>query len=277
MNFKIIVYSLCSLSAINVFSLTTKIEDENTPKTTSEKVVLKKNLKSHLVKDSVSKKSSGIEKISENEFNSKINENSKKYSEEVNKKFEDYYSGPIVVENNTKIKSLDSFAGIIKDSLLLTQNPSEVVIFFEEPNGLLFESKLRCLGSVFFQRVKIYCDLLITPNKELAVKVLIKEKLDGTTTLLPNKYYTGEEASFIKQSFSSFFAGAMDASKDRVLTPNGQEDLNNPKNKIYTGLFGIANNANSEVKNQAATNEIAAVIDAGRPVTIEFLEGVKNE
>jgi hypothetical protein len=188
-----------------------------------------------------------------------------------------FYSGPIVIENYHKIKTLDSYSGILRDSLILTQSPSEVVIYADEKGGLLSDSKLRCKGGVFIQRVKIYCDLLVTTDKEFPVKVLIREKVDGASTLVPDKFYTGEEARFIKQSFASFFGGVMDASKDRSMTLNGEKELVNAKNKVYDGLFAIADNTESSLKKETSDVQVAAVVNSGREVIIEFLEGVKNE
>ena len=248
-------------------------EDSNSSQT--------KKLKNETVgsykKDSVSRKSHARKKLSNAEFKNELSKHNEVYDSKISQKMDAFYSGPIVIENYHKIRSLDSYNGILKDSLVLTQSPSEVVIYADEKGGLLNDSKLRCKGGVFIQRFKIYCDLLVTQDKEFPVKVLIREKLDGSSTLVPDKFYTGEEARFIKQSFASFFGGVMDASKDRSMTLNGEKDLVNAKNKVYDGLFAIADNSESELKKEANEVQVAAVINSGREVRIEFLEGVKNE
>lgn len=228
-------------------------------------------------KDSVSRKSHARKKLSNTEFENELSKRNEAYDSQLSKKMDAFYSGPIVIENYHKIRTLDSYNGIIKDSLVLTQGPSEVVIYADEKGGLLNDSKLRCKGGVFIQRVKIYCDLLVTPDKEFPVKVLIREKVDGSSTLVPDKFYTGEEARFIKQSFASFFGGVMDASKDRSMTLSGEKELVNAKNKVYDGLFAIADNTESGLKKEANDVQVAAVVNSGREVRIEFLEGVKNE
>lgn len=228
-------------------------------------------------KDSVSRKSHPRKKLSSAEFENELSRRNEVYDSQLSKKMDAFYSGPIVIENFHKIRTLDSYNGILRDSLVLTQSPSEVVIYADEKGGLLSDSKLRCKGGVFIQRVKIYCDLLVTPDKEFPIKVLIREKVDGSSTLVPDKFYTGEEARFIKQSFSSFFGGVMDASKDRSMTVNGEQELVNAKNKVYAGMFAIADNSESELKKEADDVQVAAVVNSGREVRIEFLEGVKNE
>lgn len=225
-------------------------------------------------KDFVRTKSSAIEK---DDFKEKLTERNQEYTASVNDTLEKYYNVPIVLERKINIKTLDTFKGFLPDSLILTSTPSELVVKSIETDGPLSETKLRCLGSVVLQRAKIYCDLMVNADKEVRVKVLIREDHDGSSTLLPDKYYTGEEARFIKQSFSAMFAGAMDASKERVLTDRGQEDLVNSKNKIYEGLFGVGQNAQRELRNESGNVEIVAVVNSGRRVRIEFLEGVRNE
>lgn len=228
-------------------------------------------------KDSVSQKMHSQKKLNDTEFEAELLKRKEAYDSLLSQKMDAYYNGPIVIENYHRVKALDSFNGLLRDSSVFTQSPSEVVVHADESNGLLSGGKLRCMGGVFVQRVKIYCDLLITPEKEYPVKVLIREKMDGVSTLMPDKFYTGEEARFIKQSFSSFFGGIMDASKQRDMTISGEKERVTAKNKIYDGLFAVSENADDGLKKQISEVPVAAVINSGREVRIEFLEGVKNE
>lgn len=246
------------------------------PKQSSKKEIVKDS-NTRPKKDTVSSKMYSQKKLNNSEFEAELSKRKEAYDSLLAQKMDAYYGGPIVIENYHRIKTLDSFSGILRDSLVLTQSPSEVVVYADESSGLLHGSKLRCQGGVYIQRVKIYCDLLVTADREYPVKVLIREKTDGTSSLVPDKYYTGEEARFIKQSFASFFGGVMDASKERTLTLNGEKDLVNAKNKVYDGLFSISENAGNELKKEVNEVQVAAVINSGREVRIEFLEGVRNE
>jgi hypothetical protein len=268
---------LLLLLGISKFSYAISFLNNSEESNTSQVKGLKKGRDVTFQKDSVSRKSHAAKKLSNAEFGNELSKRNEVYDSQISKKMDAFYSGPIVIENYHKIRTLDSYNGILRDSLILTQGPSEVVIYADEKGGLLNDSKLRCKGGVFIQRVKIYCDLLVTPDKEFPVKVLIREKVDGSSTLVPDKFYTGEEARFIKQSFASFFGGVMDASKDRTLTLNGEKELVNAKNKIYNGMFAIADNSENELKKEANDVQVAAVVNSGREVRIEFLEGVKNE
>lgn len=256
--------------AVSLFNSNT--EADQVQKTETKKAITKK-----YKRDSVSSKMHSQQKMNPIDLEAELSKRKEAYDSLLAQKMDDYYAGPIVIENYHKIKTLDSYSGILKDSLILTQSPSEVVVYAEESGGLLNASKLRCKGGVYIQRVKIYCDLLVTPDREYPVKVLIREKVDGSSTLLPDKFYTGEEARFIKQSFASFFGGVMDASKERTLTLNGEKDLVNPKNKVFDGLFAISEDAGNELKKDANEVPVAAVINSGREVRIEFLEGLRNE
>jgi len=272
-----IILILLLLLGISKFSYAVSFLNNSEESNASQAKKLKKDRDSTFQKDGVPRKSHACKKLSSTEFENELSKRNEFYDSQLSKKMDAFYSGPIVIENYHKIRTLDSYSGILRDSLVLTQSPSEVVIYADEKGGLLSDSKLRCKGGVFTQRVKIYCDLLVTPDKEFPVKVLIREKFDGSSTLVPDKFYTGEEARFIKQSFSSFFGGVMDASKDRSMTVNGEQELVNAKNKVYAGMFAIADNSESELRKEVNDVQVAAVVNSGREVRIEFLEGVKNE
>jgi hypothetical protein len=228
-------------------------------------------------KDRVSSKQSGTEKGTDENFQDQLNKRTDEFSEKVTKTLDAYYSGPIIIEGTHKIRTLDQFDGIIKDSVLVTQTPEEVIVYAKDPNGPLYDSKLRCMGAVFVQRVKLACDLLITPTKEYPVRVLIREKIDGVSTLLPNKFFTGEEARMIKIGGAAFLASLIDSGKTRATTINGEQDITNMKNKILGGAFDVAQLPVESLKKESNEIPVTAVIDSGREVRIEFLEGVKGE
>lgn len=253
------------------------IKDNSKETVTSKQLVNqeKSRIKKVYKTDKVSNKQSST--LNKDSFSEELRKRDLIYAETINQKLDSYYNNPIILERSVGIRSLDTFKGVLTDSLILTRSASEVIVKSSETDGPLENAKLRCLGGVVLQRVKIYCDLLVTPYKEHRVRVLIREDSDGASTLLPDKYYTGEEARFIKQSFASMFAGAMDASKERFLSDRGQEELVNSKNKIYEGLFNVGKNAQSELDRNASEVEIAAVVNSGRAVRIEFIEGVKYE
>lgn len=268
------IFILINLLVFNSYSISfknneVKKSDSNNGTKVSE--APKKRIKK---KDTVNLKSSAVAK---DDFREKLSENAQAYNASVNETLDNYFNVPIILERKINVRTLDTYKGFLPDSLILTRSPSEVIVKSSEVDGPLADTRLRCLGSVVLQRAKIYCDLMVTPDKEVRVRVLIREDHDGASTILPDKYYTGEEARFIKQSFSAMFAGAMDASKDRFLSAMGEEELVNSKNKIYEGLFNVGKNAQNELKNEASEVEIAAVINSGRKIRIEFLEGVRNE
>lgn len=237
----------------------------------------KKRRLTRIYKDRVSSKQSGTERISSEKFEDQLSKRTDEFNEKVTKTLDAYYSGPIIIEGTQKIRTLDQFDGIIKDSVLVTQTPEEVIVYAKDPNGPLYDSKLRCMGAVFVQRVKLACDLLITPTKEYPVKVLIREKLDGVSTLLPNKFYTGEEARMIKVGGAAFLARLIDSGKTRATTINGEQDITNMRNKILGGAFDVAQMPVESLNKESNDIPVTAVIDSGREVRIEFLEGVKGE
>lgn len=268
------IFLLLNLLVLNSHSISFKNNEIEKKEISKEKSLSDPHKKIRKSRDSVSLKSSAVTK---EEFKAKLSENAQAYNVSVNETLDNYFNVPIVIERKINVRTLDTYKGFLPDSLILTRSPSEVIVKSSEVDGPLADTRLRCLGSVVLQRAKIYCDLMVTPDREVKVRVLIREDHDGASTILPDKYYTGEEARFIKQSFSAMFAGAMDASKDRFLSANGEEELVNSKNKIYEGFFNVGKNAQNELKNEASDVEIAAVINSGRKIRIEFLEGVRNE
>lgn len=252
-------------------------ESKTDSQESKNKTIHRKKRTSVIYKDHVNSKQSGTERISSESFHNELNKRTDEFNEKVTKTFDAYYSGPIIIEGTQKIRTLDQFDGIIKDSILVTQTPEEVIVYAKDPNGPLYDSKLRCMGAVFVQRVKLACDLLITPTKDYPVKVLIREKIDGVSTLLPNKFFTGEEARMIKIGGAAFLASLIDSGKTRATTINGEQDVTNMKNKILGGAFDVAQLPVESLKKESSEIPVTAVIDSGREVRIEFLEGVKGE
>ena len=67
----------------------------------------------------------------------------------------------------------------------------------------------------------------------------------------------------------------MDATKDRIITPFGESEKSNAKNKVLSGLMGVSNNIGSRVRESGEKNLQIALINAGKEVYIFFQKGVE--
>jgi len=65
-------------------------------------------------------------------------------------------------------------------------------------------------------------------------------------------------------------SGALDAAKDRIITPFGEVTRTSGKNKVLSGLTGVADNARAEVAKNGQDSQIVSYAQAGKPVVIFF-------
>jgi len=75
-------------------------------------------------------------------------------------------------------------------------------------------------------------------------------------------------------SFASFFEGALDSAKERIITPFGETSKDSGKNKILAGMSSVAGNANRKVRDSSEQNISLAFVNAGKEVLLFFNEGL---
>ena len=178
----------------------------------------------------------------------------------------------IVRKSQDKLKSLTRIKGILLNSVVATNRKTTTLIIKLDENEFFEDSEVRCLGLSYGKRVIGACDLVVT-DKEYQVEAQLWD-MDGAEGIISDQFYDGSEKEFLTSSFASFFAGVLDGAKDRIVTPFGESTRTNTKNKVLGGLMGIANNANSKIKQSADKNLQIALINSGKPVYVFFQKGV---
>lgn len=178
----------------------------------------------------------------------------------------------IVRKSMDKLKALTRLRGMILNSILATNRKPTTLVIKLHANEHFDEAEVRCFGISFGKRVQGKCDLIVS-DKEFDVDAELWD-LDGAEGVIADKFYDGSEKEFLTSSFSSFFEGVLDGAKERIITPFGESTTNSSKNKVLSGLVGIARSANSRIKESADKNLQITLINSGREVYVFFNKGV---
>ncbi|MEX0799362.1 MAG: hypothetical protein WEB87_05105 [Bacteriovoracaceae bacterium] len=176
----------------------------------------------------------------------------------------------IVKKYEEKLLALTRLRGVLLNSALATNlRPTTMIVRLGKQE--YFESaELRCHGTSYGKRIQAKCDLLVTDTRQYQIDAQIWD-LDGAEGLIADEFYSGEEKAFLTSSFASFFEGVMDGARDRILTPYGETTRVNAKNKVLSGLMGVANNTNKKIKESSEKNIQVALVNAGKEVIV-FLD-----
>lgn len=176
----------------------------------------------------------------------------------------------IVKSSDEKILALTRIRGIILNSVVaMNVKPSKFIVRLLSDNEELEGAELKCLGYSFQKRVSSHCNLLILDGKEYPVKIDLWD-LDGAEGVIADYYYSGEEKSFLTSSFASFLDGVLSAAKETMTTPYGQVSKTDSKNKILSGLSGIADNANKKIVQSGEKEIEVSFINSGKEVIVFF-------
>ena len=189
--------------------------------------------------------------------------------------------GLILRKSDNKILALTRVPGLLLNSIVaMNIKPSQFVVKIDSNIEEIHGGEIRCLGHGFERRVLANCDLLVVDDQEFKVDLDIWG-IDGAEGITADYYHSGEEKAFISSSFASFLEGVLDSTKDRIMTPFGETNRNNAKNKIMGGLMGVAQNVRSKI-NQAGEQKLSiSFVNSGKKVIIFFnktlnLEEVKQ-
>ena len=183
--------------------------------------------------------------------------------------------GLIIRRKKEKVLALTRVSGILLNSVVaMSVKPSKFIVRIDSSNSEINGAELRCNGHEFERRVMAHCDLMVIDGKEIKADIDIWG-IDGAEGITPDYYYSGEEKAFISASFAAFLEGVLDASKDRIATPFGETQRNNAKNKITSGLMGIAGNVKSKINKTGEQKLSIAFINSGRKVLVFFNQTLK--
>lgn len=179
----------------------------------------------------------------------------------------------IVKKSSARLKSLTRLEGVLLNSAIATNNTTVTLVIRLDENEYFNESEIRCNSTSFGKRVIGKCDLVVG-DTEYQVNAELWD-LDGARGLIADKFYDGAEKEFLTSSFASFFSAASDAAKDRIITPNGERALTNPKNKALSGIFGVTENIKDRIQRSTESNIQVSLVNAGKRVLIFFNEGIE--
>ncbi|MDD4976352.1 MAG: TrbI/VirB10 family protein [Bacteriovorax sp.] len=178
----------------------------------------------------------------------------------------------LVWDGTLKIETGKIIKGLLLNSVVSTNLESPLMVQVYSGYGLPDGTKFMCKGVTKNKRVLTVCDRMITPIKEVSVKVQILNP-DGTSGLR-GEYNDGKDSYIAGAVVSEFAKGVLSASKGTFQTPLGAINEVNDKNKILEGLANSAQTTTDVLLDEYKNQEPKVFIEAGKEVLIFFMEGM---
>lgn len=206
--------------------------------------------------------------LSSSDFLRKIHEQ----NEKLNLLLNSQESRPVIWDGSKKIGTTKIFKGLLLNSVVSTNLESPLVVQVYAGQELPAGTKFACRGITNNKRVLTYCDRMITPSKEVMVKVQVLNT-DGTAGLR-GEYNDGKDSYIAGAVASEFGKGLLSASTSKLVTPLGAINEINDKNKVLEGLASSAQSTSDVLLDGMKSQEPKVFIEAGKPVLIYFMEGL---
>ena len=181
---------------------------------------------------------------------------------------------PFIWDGTKKIESTKVIRGILLNSVVSTNLESPLLVESLDDSVLPTGTRFRCSGVTKNKRVLTVCDRMITPSKEVEVKVQVLN-IDGTAGLR-GEYNDGKDSYIAGAVVSEFARGVIGASKDKVVLPLGSIDSDSEKNKVLEGLASSMSTTTDLITDSMKSQEPKVFIEAGKPVLIFFMEGLNG-
>lgn len=179
---------------------------------------------------------------------------------------------PFIWDGTRKIETTKVIRGILLNSVVSTNLESPLLVESLDSSSLPQGTRFKCSGITKNKRVLTICDKMITPTKEVSVKVQILN-LDGSAGLR-GEYNDGKDSYIAGAIISDFAKGIINASKNKLAVPLGVVDAETDKNKILEGLANSASTTSDVLLDEMKNQEPKVFIEAGKPVLIFFMEGL---
>ena len=180
----------------------------------------------------------------------------------------------IVKKTSDTVPALTRLDGILINSILAANDrPATFIVRIDSGNHSLEGAELKCAAMAPERRVLSRCDLLVINGKEHAVDARIWDADGGG--ILPDKYWSGEEKSFLTSSFAAFLGGVWDAARERVAGPFGAVTKQNGKNTILQGLTRTSRNAQNLISENGRKNRSVSFVNPGRRIKVFFNKSFK--
>jgi hypothetical protein len=181
---------------------------------------------------------------------------------------------PFIWDGTKKIESTKVIRGLLLNSVVSTNLESPLLVESLDSSILPSGTRFRCTGVTKNKRVLTVCDRMITPSKEVEVKVQVLN-IDGTAGLR-GEYNDGKDSYIAGAIVSEFAKGVISASKDKVVLPLGSIDSDSEKNKLLEGLASSMSTTTDLITDSMKSQEPKVFIEAGKPVLIFFMEGLNG-
>jgi len=178
----------------------------------------------------------------------------------------------VVWDGTQRIESGKVIKGLLLNSVVSTNLESPIMVQVYSGYGLPDGTKFMCKGVTKNKRVLTLCERMITPTKEVGVKVQILNP-DGTSGLR-GEYNDGKDSYIAGAVVSEFAKGVLSASKSTFQTPFGAINEVSDKNKILEGLANSAQTTTDVLLDEYKNQEPKVFIEAGKEVLIFFMEGI---
>lgn len=178
----------------------------------------------------------------------------------------------VVWDGSQKIESGKVIKGLLLNSVVSTNLESPLMVQVYSGYGLPDGTKFMCKGVTKNKRVLTLCERMITPTKEVGVKVQILNP-DGTSGLR-GEYNDGKDSYIAGAVVTEFAKGVLSASKGTFQTPLGAINEVSDKNKILEGLANSAQTTTDVLLDEYKNQEPKVFIEAGKEVLIFFMEGI---
>ncbi|MFZ4715509.1 MAG: TrbI/VirB10 family protein [Bacteriovoracaceae bacterium] len=184
-------------------------------------------------------------------------------------------SKPVIWNGGKTITATTTIKGLLLNSVVSTNLESPMVIGSIVNEGLPEGTRFSCYGVTKNKCVLTLCDRMISNQKEIPVSVQILNS-DGAACLR-GVYDDGKDALIAGAIASDFAKGVFSASQNRLSTPLGDATRVNERNQILGGMMGSANTTTDILLQEMKNQEPKVYIEAGKPVLIYFMEGLKEE
>jgi hypothetical protein len=193
-------------------------------------------------------------------------------NEKINQYIKEQSTQPVIWDGSRKIETAKVFKGLLLNSVVSTNLESPLLVQVFRDQDLPVGTKFSCKGITSNKRVLTYCDRMITPTKEVPVKVQILNT-DGSAGLR-GIYNDGKDSYIAGTVLSDLGRGIISASTSKISTPIGTMNDISEKNKILEGLANSAKTTSDVLQDDMKSQEPKVFIEAGKPVLIYFMEGL---
>ena len=195
-------------------------------------------------------------------------------NEKLNKLIENHTYAPIIWDGSKKIETTKTIRGLLLNSVVSTNLESPLLVQVFRDQGLPIGTRFSCKGITSNKRVLTYCDRMITPTKEVPVKVQILNT-DGSSGL--RGIYNDNKDSFIAGAvLSDLGRGIISASVSKLAPAIGTINEANEKAQIIEGLANSTRTTSDILQDEMKSQEPKVFIEAGKPVLIYFMESLNE-